>query len=172
MSKMIKNFGGSIFSLLFNSTGIGGTLPSTFNVTTSTKTICINTNTFIAELARGPVLYEGSNLSLADDILYSNEANEIIGPILENTVIENVTVSVATTTYIGPITIYVGDNQANTFNLLPGQVDIDTLGTSTVYQNNTYELIGVPEPASIILLGIGGLLILSVCSFRLKSKQA
>src|SRR5271165_4085777 len=90
MSKMIKNFGGLIFSLLFNSTGLSAAT-STFNVTTSTKTNYINTNTYIAELAGGPILYEGSNLSSAEDILYSNGANEIIGPTLENTTVENTT---------------------------------------------------------------------------------
>jgi hypothetical protein len=157
MSKMIKNFGGLIFSLLFNSMGlsaVGGSTSSTMNFTTSTKTNYINTNTYFSELVGGPILYEGSNLSSADDILYSNRANQIIGPTLENTTIENTTVSVSTTTYFGPMTIHVGDNQANTFTLLPGQTDIDTLITSTVHQDNTYELIGVPEPASIILLGV------------------
>ena len=57
MSKMIKNFGGLIFSLLFNSTGLaaaGGTATSTLNFTTSTKNNYINTDTYIAELAGGP----------------------------------------------------------------------------------------------------------------------
>lgn len=160
MSKMIKNFGGLIFSLLFNSVGLGGSITSTTNFTSSTKVNYINTNIYIAELAGGPPLYEGANLSFADDVLYSHGANKIIGPILENTVIENTTISVSTTTYIGPITINVGPNQSQSFVLLPGQEDIDTLVTSNVYQDNKYELIGVPEPASVILLGIGGLFIL------------
>ena len=182
MSKMIKNFGGLIFSLLFNSTGlaaVGGTATSTLNFTTSTKTNYINTNTYIAELAGGPILYKGSNLSSAENILYSNGANQIIGPTLENTTItsENYTYGIATTTYIGPITIYVGDNQATAFTLLAGQTDIDVLSAFSVYEDTTYELIGVPEPStigvpepsSIIILGISGLLILPYVILRCRS---
>ena len=179
MSKMIKNFGGLIFSLLFNSMGlsaVGGTATSTFNFTTSTKNNYINTNTYIAELAGGPLLYEGPSLSLADGILYSNGAIQIIGPTLENTTIVNTTILYPpiTTTYIGPATIYVGDNQATAFTLLPGQEDIDLLFTIDVYQDVTYDLIGVtqpstsavPEPSSIIILGISGLLILPYVILR------
>ena len=177
MSKMIKNFGGLIFSLLFNSTGlaaVGGTATSTLNFTTSTKTNYINTNTYVAELAGGPILYEGSNLSSAEDILYSNGANQIIGPTLENTTVESTTSSVSVTTYIGPQTIMIGENQATAFILLTGQEDFDTLTTTNVYEDTTYELIGVsepstiavPEPSSIIILGISGLLILPYVILR------
>jgi hypothetical protein len=157
---MIKNFGGLLFSLLFNSVGLGGTTTNTLNLTSSTKTNTINTSTYIAELAGGRILYDGSNLSFADDILYSNGANKIIGPIFEKTVIDPVLTSFTMTTYVGPITIHVGPNQSQTFVLSPGQTDVDSLSTITYYNNSTYELIGVPEPASIILVGIGGLFIL------------
>ena len=177
MSKMIKNFGGLIFSLLFNSAGLaasGGTATSTLNFTTSTKTNYINSNTYIAELAGGPILYEGSNLSSAEDILYSNGANQIIGPTLENTTITSENSTITVTTYFGPQTIMIGDNQATAFTLLVGQTDIDTLKTTNVYEDTTYELIGVPgpssivvpQPSSIIILGISGLLILPYVILR------
>jgi len=183
MSKMIKNFGGLIFSLLFNSTGLaaaGGTATSTLNYTTSTKNNYINTNTYIAELAGGPLLYEGPSLSLADGILYSNGAVQIIGPTLESTTIVNTIFlysSAITTTYFGPQTIMVGDNQATAFTLLAGQTDIDVLVPVDVYQDVTYDLIGVtqpstsavPEPSSIIILGISGLLILPYVILRCRS---
>ncbi len=82
MSKMIKRFGGLIFSLLFNSTGlaqVGGTATSTLNITTSSAELdTINTTTvnqsanqfsteLIAQMAGGPVLFDQTfNVAYSD----------------------------------------------------------------------------------------------------------
>ena len=82
MSKMIKRFGGLIFSLLFNSTGlsqVGGTATSTLNFTTSSAELdTINTTTvnqsanqfsteLIAQMAGGPVLFDQTfNVAYSD----------------------------------------------------------------------------------------------------------
>jgi outer membrane lipase/esterase len=51
-------------------------------------------------------------------------------------------VSATTTMYIGPQTILVGDNQSQSFTLLAGYIDYDTLITTDVYQNDVYQLTG------------------------------
>jgi hypothetical protein len=82
MSKMIKNFGGLIFSLLFNSmrlSAVGGTATSTLNFTTAAAELdTINTTTvnqsvnqfsteLIAQMAGGPVLFDQTfNVAYSD----------------------------------------------------------------------------------------------------------
>jgi hypothetical protein len=63
----------------------------------------------------------------------------------------------ATTQYVGPITIKVGPNQSESFTLLPGQTDFDTLVTShfsvpisaittnTFLTSQTYLITGTPQ---------------------------
>jgi len=77
-------------------------------------------------------------------------------------------VFVATTEYSGPQTIMVGDNQSQSFTLLAGQEDFDTLVTTdvtnlltttvtdTYLDSSVYNLLGeVPEPNAGWLLGVG-----------------
>jgi hypothetical protein len=126
-------------------------------------------------------------LVTAQGVLTANGAASFIGPTLlsDSTsltgsvsstgapVITATDVSAATTTYIGPQTIMVGENQLQAFTLLPGQIDYDTLITSIIHQTITttttntfltievYKLVGipavtsVPEPATLGLLAMG-----------------
>jgi len=84
-------------------------------------------------------------------------------------------VSFATTLYIGPQTIMVGDNQSQIFSIPAGSQDYDTLVTSLIHQlitttttdtyltTDVYQLVGVPaqstapvpEPGTILLLVMG-----------------
>ena len=71
-------------------------------------------------------------------------------------------VSFTTTMYIGPQTIMVGDNQSQSFTIVPGGIDYDTLVTSDVHQSidvvttNTYlttqfwQIDGVTAPVSSV----------------------
>jgi hypothetical protein len=161
-------------------------------------------NTFSVELIAmmqgGPTLYDQTfNVAFSDDavqaailtaqgVLTANGAALFAGPTLLSdipslvsslsqigaAVTTSTDVSVATTTYIGPQTIMVGDNQLQSFTIPAGGVDYDTLITSLIHQlitttttntyltKDVYELVGVPgaatpvpEPATILLLGAG-----------------
>jgi hypothetical protein len=74
------------------------------------------------------------------------------------------------TFYIGPQTIMVGDQQSMPFFILAGGSNLDiltindilldrTITTTDTYLNTlTYQIVvHVPEPASLTLLGLGGL---------------
>jgi hypothetical protein len=142
-------------------------------------------------------------ITAAKAALTGSGADSFIGPtlftnstLLINSVPQTVTtttpgdVSGATTVYIGPQTIMVGDNQSQEYYLSTGQVDYDTLITSLIHQTITtittdtylttevYQLVGVPagppapapvpEPATLLLIGSG---LFGLAGFRKKFKK-
>ncbi len=99
--------------------------------------------------------------------LHTDGLNSISGPTLTASssttgpstqvshVLTGSTISAASTVYVGPQTIFIGDNQAFPFVISPGSEDTDTLVTTTLtYQNNfqattlnsaTYEFFGLTQ---------------------------
>ena len=98
-------------------------------------------------------------------------------------------VTFATTSYIGPQTIMVGDNQSQAFTIVAGGIDYDTLVTTTLYKLYTttitdtylttqiYNIVGyavdtpnapVPEPSTILLFGAG---LVGLVGLRRKNKR-
>ena len=124
-----------------------------------------------------------------EGVLTTNGATSFVGPNLfsSNTslinslvqtsapVILSTDVSFATTLYIGPQTIMIGDNQLTSFAVAAGAQDYDTLVTTLIHQATTttttntyltsmvYEVEGVagtgpapvPEPATLGLMAVG-----------------
>jgi uncharacterized protein YhjY with autotransporter beta-barrel domain len=92
--------------------------------------------------------------------LFADPTSDLVGssasPSYVSTDIIATNVSAATTTYIGPQTIMIGDNQSQAFTLLPGQVDYDTLITSDVYENLVYQLMGTTLTSDMQGLGLIG----------------
>jgi len=170
--------------------------------TLATTTVNQQVNQFstelIAQMAGGPVLFDQTfnaayseptvqaAVTQAAGVLTGAGATSYTGPTetsysqtLVNSssatvqTIVSVTSSVLATTYIGPITIMVGDNQSESFTLLPGQEDVDTLttfnvgidqtvtNTDTYLTTTVYDMVGsvvpVPEPSSAWVLGLGGI---------------
>jgi hypothetical protein len=132
------------------------TIYHTTNVAVSQRVDTFSTE-LVARMQGGPVLYDQTfNAALADPavqaaivaakgVLTANGAASITGPTLltggtslvgsipqtGDPVVTATNVSVATTLYVGPQTIMIGDNQSQSFTLLAGQSDYDTLMTST-----------------------------------------
>jgi hypothetical protein len=126
-------------------------------------------------------------LGTVEGVLTGNGASSFLGPTLltdsislvsnvvsiGSPVIVSTIPYVTTTTYVGPQTINVGENQSIPFDIAPGYIDYDTLTTlyitqditttttSTFLTTDIYELVGVPattsvpEPTTILLLGFG-----------------
>jgi hypothetical protein len=133
------------------------------------------------------VAYTNALLGTAQGVLTGSGAASFIGPTLlsdstslfgtatqtGDPVVTGTDVSVATSVYIGPQTIMVGDNQSISFTIPAGGEEFDTLVTSLIHETITttttntylttdvYELVGVPaatsvpEPATMLLLGFG-----------------
>jgi len=73
----------------------------------------------------GASAYTGPSETVFTQTLAGTSSVVVTNPIGTNLII-------TVTTYIGPTNIFVGNNQTNSFTLLPGQEDIDTLVTSVV----------------------------------------
>jgi hypothetical protein len=119
------------------------------------------------------VLTANGAASFLQNLLSSNTS--LTGSVVQtgSPVATGTDVSFFTTTYIGPQTIMVGENQLTPFTIVAGGRDIDTLITSLIHQTITttttntfltteiYELVGipaatsVPEPATLGLLAMG-----------------
>ncbi|MBB1076609.1 PEP-CTERM sorting domain-containing protein [Rhodoferax sp. 4810] len=160
-------------------------------------------DTFLVELiglmqGSSTVLYHQTfNVAFTDpavqaaiDILQSeltgNGATSVFGPTLLNSssllvgstaevadAIVSSAVTTIVTTYVGPQTVFIGENQGTSFTLTPGQMDIDVLVQTDSYINRTttttdtfltravYEVDGVtaatsvPEPATLGLMALG-----------------
>jgi hypothetical protein len=181
---------------------------------TSYSAVTQQVNTFsvelIASMQGGQALYDQTfNVAFSDaavqaailtaqGVLTTNGAASFLGPtflsgstsLLSSVsqtgapVTTGIDISAATSTYIGPQTIWVGDNQSQSFAIVPGGIDYDTLVTSLIHQTITttttdtyltsdvYQLVGVPAPvpvpAPILLLGSG---LLGLAGIRKKFKK-
>jgi len=172
---------------------------------TSYSQVTLPMYTFSTELLAfmqgGPVLYDQTfnlpflnpqvqaAIGTAQGVLTTNGAYSILGPTLltdvdslvssvtqtSPPVIDSTYVTSSSTTYIGPQTISIGDNQSQSFTIAPGAMDVDTLYTTFITQDITttttdtilttevYDLVGdsdattTPEPGTMLLMGIGAL---------------
>ena len=141
-----------------NTTTISTTNVYSNQVTPVTDQVNDYATTIIAQLGNGTSVFTSTNpdpvsdptvqaaISTADSILTGDgqtpgspvlESNQLT---LQSSVVTDVQTgppvstlaSVVTTTYIGPMTIYIGTNQSNAFIIEPGGEDIDTLLTYDV----------------------------------------
>lgn len=119
--------------------------------------------------ANGAASFIGPNLLRSNTSLVSSLV-ETSAPVALST-----DISISVTTYIGPQTIMVGDNQSVPFTIVAGGQDIDILETSLIHQATTttttntfltslvYVVEGVagtgpapvPEPATLGLMAVG-----------------
>jgi uncharacterized protein YhjY with autotransporter beta-barrel domain len=92
--------------------------------------------------------------------LFADPTSDLAGssadPVYVRTDVIDTDVSFATTQYIGPQTIMVGDNQSQSFTIVAGGIDYDTLVTSDVYENLVYQLMGTNLTSDISGLGLIG----------------
>jgi len=58
--------------------------------------------------------------------------------------------TIATTTYIGPQTIYVGDNQQIQFDIKPGAEDIDTLVTIETVVTQLFQATAAGDSCAVV----------------------
>lgn len=156
--------------LIARMSGGSALFDQTFNVAYSDPTVQA------AIVSAENVLTGAGAVSFTGPTLTSNSTN-LTGE-TSNTVLNTLgtDVSYATTTYIGPQTIMVGDDQYLSFTIPAGGIDFDTLITSVIHQaqittitdtyltSQVYDIIGtpssepvnsVPEPSSLLLLGAG-----------------
>jgi uncharacterized protein YhjY with autotransporter beta-barrel domain len=86
----------------------------------------------------------------------SNLVSGSATPVYVRTDVTATNVSATTTMYIGPQTIMVGDNQSQSFSIVPGGVDYDTLITTDVYRNLVYQLTGTTLTSDVPGLALIG----------------
>jgi uncharacterized protein YhjY with autotransporter beta-barrel domain len=92
--------------------------------------------------------------------LFTDPTSDVVGsnadPVYVRTDTTDMVVSSATTQYIGPQAIMVGDNQSLAFTIVPGGVNYDTVVTTDLYQNIVYQLMGTTLTSDISGLGLIG----------------
>ena len=135
----------------------------------------------------GALTGSGATTILGPDLLSSYIALFSSLAQIGNPVTTATNISATTTMYIGPQTIMVGNNQSQSFSIVAGGIDYDTLLTTDVYQDVTttttdtylttaiYEWVGVadpvasvPEPGTLGLVTLGFLALLSLCGVLLR----
>ena len=101
--------------------------------------------------ARQSVLHTGGTV-------FANATSGLTGgnPVYVGPVTTGSNVSATTTMYIGPQTIMVGSNQSQSFFIVPGGIDYDTVITTDLYRNLVYQLMGTTLTADVPGLALMG----------------
>ena len=94
-------------------------------------------------VVRQAVLQAQQQVLHAGGTLFASPTTNLgASPVFVGKVLASSSVTTVVTTYVGPQTILIGDNQGTSFFLVGGQIDIDILARTDAYYTLTYQLMG------------------------------